>query len=91
MICMFTPSRAYCSKAGETKQMTEANNVIISLVFGTSRVSQSEGSVSVSCSGRSRPSDKGGGGGHPDHGIRGRASLQKIFFGPSGLNLVSIT
>ena len=44
---MFTPSRAYCSKAGETKQMTEANNLIISLVFGTSRESQSEGSVSA--------------------------------------------
>ena len=41
----------------------------------------------VTCSGRSRPADKGGGDGHPDPEIRGRggASLQKNFcesFGP---------
>ena len=40
-------------------------------------------------SGRSRPSDKGGGGGgHPDPEIRGGPGLQKIFFAPSGLILV---
>ena len=44
-------------------------------------------SVSV-CSGRSRPSDKEGGGGHPDPDIRGRDGLQKIFFGSLGLSLV---
>ena len=50
MICilfMFTPSSACSSKAGETKQMTEAKNLIMSLVFGTSTGSQSEGSVGV--------------------------------------------
>ena len=31
---MFTPSSAYSSKAGETKQMTEAKNSIMSLVLG---------------------------------------------------------
>ena len=43
------------------------------------------------CSGRFRPSDKGGGrggGGHPDPDIMGGAGLKKIFFGPSGLILV---
>ena len=45
--CMFTPSSACSSKASETKQMTEAKNLIMSLVFGTSSGSQSEGSVSV--------------------------------------------
>ena len=37
------------------------------------------------CSGASRPSDKGGGGGHPDPEIRGAQSPKK-FFGPSGLH-----
>ena len=41
----------------------------------------------IICSGGSRPSDKGGGPGHPDPEIRGTRS-QKIFFGPSGLILV---
>ena len=44
---MFTLSSACSSKAGETKQMTEAKNLIMSLVFGTSTGSQSEGSVGV--------------------------------------------
>ena len=34
-------------------------------------------------SGKSRPSDKGGGGGHPDSKIRGERSKKKIFR-PSG-------
>ena len=43
----------------------------------------------ISCSGGSRPSDLGGGGGHPDPDIRGgKAGLIKKLFGPSGLNLV---
>ena len=47
---MFTFGSAYSSKAGETKQMTEANNSIYNMspVFGTSRWSQSGGSASVS-------------------------------------------
>ena len=45
---MFTPSSACSSKAGETKQRTEANHLIVSPVFGTSRGSQSGGSASVS-------------------------------------------
>ena len=36
-----------CLQLGETKQMTEANNSIMSLVFGTSIGSPSGGSVSV--------------------------------------------
>ena len=32
------------------------------------------------CSGGSRPSDKGGGGGHPDPEIRGGLSFKKFFF-----------
>ena len=32
------------------------------------------------CSGGSRPSDKGGGGGHPGPEIRGRDGVQKNFF-----------
>ena len=36
----------------------------------------------------SRPSDKGGGGGHPYPEIRGEAGLKKFFFNPSGLSLV---
>ena len=36
----------------------------------------------------SRPSDKGGGGGHPDHEIRGEGRSQKPFFRPSGHSLV---
>ena len=32
---------------------------------------------------------RGGGGGHPDPEIRKGAGLKKIFFGPSGLSLVS--
>ena len=40
----------------------------------------------ANCSGRSRPSDTGGGGGHPDPEIRGGAPVSKInFFGPSSL------
>ena len=41
-------------------------------------------------SGRSRPSDKGGGdgGGHPDPEIRGAGEAQKKVFDPSGLILV---
>ena len=40
-------------------------------------------------SGGSRPSDKRGGGGHPDPEIRwGGRSPPQNFFGPSGLSLV---
>ena len=43
----------------------------------------------VDVSGRSRPSDKGGWGGHPDPKIKGGAAFsKKIVFGPSGLILV---
>ena len=43
----------------------------------------------VSCSGESRPSARGGEGGHPDPDIRGGvADLKKKLFGHSGLNLV---
>ena len=45
---MFTSNSACSSKAGETKQRTEANHLIVSPVFGTSRGSQSGGSASVS-------------------------------------------
>jgi len=31
---------------------------------------------------------RGGGGGHPDPGVRGRPGLQRDFFGPSGHSLV---
>ena len=43
--------------------------------------------ISLCFSGGSRPSEKKGGGGHPDPEIRGRVS-KKNFFGPSGLSLV---
>ena len=46
----------------------------------------------LTCSGRSRPSDKGGGDSHPDPEIRGRGGgglvSKKIFVSPSGLSLV---
>ena len=43
----------------------------------------------VTCSGRSRPSDKGGGDSHPDPEIRGGGLVsKKIFVSPSGLSLV---
>ena len=43
----------------------------------------------VTVSGGSRPSDKGGGGGHPDPEIRvGGGGSQKNCFGPLGLSLV---
>ena len=45
-------------------------------------------SGSVGDTGRSRPSDEGEGGRHPDPEIRGGAVSPKNFFGPSGLILV---
>ena len=42
----------------------------------------------VTDNGRPRPSDNGVGDGHSDSEIRGRPSLKKIFYGPSGLSLV---
>ena len=43
----------------------------------------------ITCSGRSRPSDKGGGDSHPDPEIRGGGGLvsKKNFVSPSGLSL----
>ena len=43
----------------------------------------------ITCSGRSRPSDKGGGDSHPDPEIRGGGLVsKKIFVSPLGLSLV---
>ena len=44
--------------------------------------------IIITTSDGSRPSERGGGSGHPDPEIRGDLALKKMFFGPSGFILV---
>ena len=44
--------------------------------------------IIITTSDGSRPSERGGGSGHPDPDIRGDLALKKMFFGPSGFILV---
>ena len=63
--------------------------VPVEVLFDCVCLRRSEEVSRIINSGGSRPSDKGGGGGHPDPEKGwGRAVSKTNFIGPSGLNLV---